>query len=508
MSCSSDVKPLQFTFQNVTLTDDGRARSNGIAVQIGTPPQTFSLTPTTLLNNTFVNNIATCESGSNSSCVSVIGGGFDASASSTFDSTTFDAWNGSGEGATDAFLSTSAIYFNDVLNVASQKLPGFPFLIQATDVDIYAGLGLGKNSTFISRLLEAGLAPSRSWSLYPGMYSASKAGSLIIGGYADRFYTGQLYQKNLSDTDFTPSWQITGMEYRTGGTSVDLLPDNTSGPLMGVVDPYYPTLTVPNEVLWKWGNATNGTWSPTDSSHTYSANNVPAGNITVTLANGLRTTIPSAALFDPPAYDNGLLSSARNGSDSTVYSLLQPWEVFGVFDGAGADHVYGAILGIPYAAMVYIIMDLEQEQLSIANANQAAQIVGEATAICGSSSSRGKSSSNHTATVAGGVIGGVVALVLMATLAWILCRRKKRSPEARLPATAAEVEDVVTKDYAPSIHQAELSPESAADNVVRYELKGATNAAVQEMPAEHVTPEMPGSKAQPTELPMNRNRMG
>lgn len=147
--------------------------------------------------------------------------------------------------------------------------------------------------------------------------------------------------------------------------------------------------------------------------------------------------------------------------------------------------MHGAILGIPYAAMVYMIMDLEKEQLSIANANQAAQIVGEATAIYGSSSSRGKNSSNHTGAVAGGVIGGVAALVLMAILAWFLWRRKKRSSKAGLPATAAEVEDLVSKDYAPSIHKAELSPDSAVDDAFQYELKGATDAPVQEMPAQH-----------------------
>lgn len=120
-----------------------------------------------------------------------------------------------------------------------------------------------------------------------------KSGFTHHWGLRRPIYTGQLYQKNLSDADFTPDWQITGVEYQTGGMSVDLLPDNTSGPLMGVVDPYYPTLTVPDEILWKCGNATNGTRSPADSSHTYSANNVPTGDITVTLANGLRTTIPS-----------------------------------------------------------------------------------------------------------------------------------------------------------------------------------------------------------------------
>lgn len=497
MSCFSDVKPLQFTFQNTTLTDDGRAHSNGIAVQIGTPPQTFALTPSTLMNNTFINNIATCGSQSNSSCISVIGGGYDPSASSTFTSTTSDAWNGSAEGVTDALLGTPAIYFNDVLTVASQKVPGFPLLIEATGTSVYAGLGLGRNSTFMSRLLEANLVPSRSWALYPGMYSDTGAGSLIIGGYADRFYTGQLRHKNLSNTEYIPRWQITGMEYQTGSRTVDLLPNGTSESFTAVIDPYFPNLTVPDEMLWKWGNATNGTWAPEVLSHTYTANNVPTGNITVTLANGLRTIIPYEALFSPPAYDNGISSSVRNVSDNTVYSILNPWSAF----GADPSPTSAAIFGVPYAAMVYMIMDWEKKQASIANANQAAQIGGDAIAICGSSSSKGAGSSNNTGAIAGGVVGGVVGLALIAVLAWFFWKRKRRSATAKR-------KDESTTTRLSGTDKAELPQYNAVDHVSPTGKQGEAGAPVQEMAAQHTTPEMPGTQhAPPMELPVTDGKL-
>lgn len=505
MSCSSDVKPLQFTFQNVTLTDDGRARSNGIAVQLGTPAQVFSLTPTTLLNNTFVNNIATCGSETNASCISTIGGGYDTSASSTFRSSTSDAWNGSAENGADAFIGLSAIYFNDVLTVASQVLPGFPLLIQATGANLYAGLGLGKNSTFISRLLEAKLVPSRSWSLYPGMYSDSRAGSLIIGGYADRFYHGQLHTKNLSNTDYYPNWHITAMEYQTDGQTVDLLPNGTSRSFIGVVDSYYPTLTVPDETLWKWGNATNGTWSPEDFLYTYDVNNVPTGNITVTLNNGLTTTIPNEALFDPPAYDNGLLSSVRNGTDNTIYSVFQPWDVW-LSVGSTAKPTDSAILGVPYAAMVYIIMDWEKKQVSIANANQAAEIGGGATTICGSS--KKGSGSSHTGAIAGGVVGGVVGLALIAALAWFVWRRKQRNAKTGTAAAGAKVKDPSTFGDLGVADKAEMPQENAVDYKSPSESKGAIVAPAQELSGQHVTQEMPGTQqAPPTELPAKSERI-
>ena len=497
MSCSSKVEPLQFTFQNITLTNDGRAQSNGIAVQIGTPPQTFALTPVTSFDNIFVNNIATCGSDSNSSCVALIGGGYDASASSTFTSTTHDAWNGSAEEGVDTLIGASAIYFNDVVTVASQKLQGFPLFIEATGVYIYAGLGLGKGSTFITQLLEAKMVPSRSWSLYPGMYSDTGAGSLIIGGYADRYYTGQLYHQNLSDTNSAPIWQMTGLEYQTSNSTIDLLPTGVSGSIFGYIDSYYPELIVPNEIFWKWGNATNGMLSPEGLWHTYPPGNVPTGNITVTLANGLKTTIPNEALFDPPAYTNGLLSSFRNGSDNTVFSMLAPWEVLG--QGGVTDRL---VLGVPYAAMVYMIMDFESQQQSIANANQAAQISGDAIPICGSSSSDG-GSSNNTGAIAGGVVGGVVGLALLAVLAWFLWRRKKkRNVMAGASTEAARVVDPSTVKDVNVMSKAELPQYNDVNHISPNTTDSATSLPVQELPAQNPTSEMPDTQRAPLgELP-------
>ncbi|KAK5941903.1 hypothetical protein PMZ80_005854 [Knufia obscura] len=499
MSCTSGIEPLQLTFQDITLTNDGKAQSHGIAVQIGSPPQTFSLTPTTFMNNTFVNNIATCGSESNSTCVSIIGGGYDASASSTFASSTYDAWNGSAESTEDAFIALAgSIYFNDILSVAAQKLSGFPLLIQAnSNLNFYAGLGLGKNSSFISQLFDDRVVPSRSWSLYPGMYSDTGAGSLIVGGYADRFYTGELQRRNVADAENGPSWQVASMEYQTDGSTVDLLPDGTAGQFTAYVDPYYPSMMVPDETFYRWGNATNGVSSNgTLQLHGYPLDNLPPGNVTITLTNGLKTTIPNEALFSPPAYDNGILSTMGGDTENTAYSAFMP--LSSMYGQAAASINSYASFGIPYAAMVYIIMDWEQKQLSIANANQAAQISGDAIAICGSSSKDGESS--NTGAIAGGVVGGVVVLALIAVLAWFLRRRKQKK------ATVGAGNTSPTDDKH-GLMGSELPQYSAVDRHSPNDKKNAIDSPAQEMPAPHVATEMPGTQhALPQEMPTNNGK--
>lgn len=501
MSCKTNVEPLQLSFSNVTLTTDGRANSNGIALQVGTPGQILALTPSTLVADSVLTNRATCGTDANSSCIQSIGGGFDASASSSFIASTADGWNGSSV-KTDlgALINVPSTYFNDLLTVAvgqtSQKLPGFPLILNPAAGSIYSQLGLGPNSTFVNRLVEAGLAPSRSWSFFAGVYSGMRAGLLTIGGSADRFYQGGLATRNVTEGDTCDfCFNVTHMSYQDGGRNISLMPDGASS-FVAAIDPYYPTMIVSNSTLEKFGNATNGRFSAQVGVHVYASDAVPTGNITVRLHSGLVTTIPNKALFDPPAYDNGILADYRNGSSSTVYGVFSPWNAY--VKTPPDSNI--ALFGMPFASMVYLIRDYERQTVAMGNANQDAQLSGGARTICPLNESSHKSSS-HTGAIAGGVVGGVVGLALIAFLAWFFWRRKKRAAASKAGAGAKD------SDIADSGTSSDAKPELAASGTVVQNRTSIEKPAepverLQEMSSEPSMVEMPGTQAPPpSELP-------
>lgn len=493
MACKSQIEPLQLKFSNVTLTNDGQANRMGLALQFGSPGQIIALTPSTLVNNTVLTNRASCGSNANSSCIQSIGGGFDPSASSDFHSSVPAAWNGSAESGADVLINIPSIYFNDVLTVAldqtTQALPGFPLLLGPTQTSVYSQLGLGSNSTFINRLIEARLAPSRSWSFFAGIYSRLQAGSLIVGGYADRFYQGTLYTKNVTDT-CTTCFELVSMDYYQDGVTTSLLPDGSSGSMNILVEPYYPVMLVPNDMFYKFGNATNGTLTSVFGLHSYSPNAVPTGNITITLSNGLTTTIPNKALFDPPAYDNGILDGIRIGS--TVYGVFSPWSSW-----TSTPMIPNtAVLGMPYAAMVYLIRDYERQSLSIANANQEAEIGGNAESICPLNETSHRKV-NHTGDIVGGVIGGLVGLFLITLLAWFLWRRGRRPGTKLQGLSEASVDSEKSEMRSDSRYPQEKSS---------LEKSAGTPNNPSEMPNDTAKIEMPSKQStHPTEMPAEGN---
>lgn len=501
MSCKSGIEPLKLGFSNVTLLSNGQALSNGVAVQVGTPGQILALTPSTLSNNTLLTNSAFCAS-NNSACISTIGGGFNPSDSSTYESTTIDAWNGSLENVAyyDALLNVHGTYFNDDLTIGvnqkAQTIPGFPFLLANLKSSFYPQLGIGSNSTFINSVVDAGLAPSRSYSFFAGIYSSLRAGVLIIGGSAERFYQGTLYTKNNTNPIGGISFRVENMVYEEHGRTTSLMPDNANY-FDAFVDPFYPTLVVANSTAERFGSVTNGTYDSELGLYTYPTATAPKGNITITLDNNLTTTIPYYALFDPPAYDNGILSIYRNGTTSTTYGVVATWSVYGAAPPTGN----GALFGMPYAAMVYIMQDYERNTVSIANANQDAEIGGSVTPICSLKDST-SSGSNHTGAIAGGVVGGVVGLALIALLAWFLWRRKKTA--ANVGSAPLEKD---TSDEAPSELKSELATSgTVVHNRASVEKPADPVGQATEMSNETSRVEMSGSQQRPpAELPSDAN---
>lgn len=111
---------------NNSITGDQHAINRGIPVGIGTPPQTFSLLPTTADRDIYIANKADCAPSYNDSCVGGYGGVYDSSASSTFRKTIAGQWNGTYE-PNPAGLAF--VYFNDVFQFGNATAYGFPLFM-------------------------------------------------------------------------------------------------------------------------------------------------------------------------------------------------------------------------------------------------------------------------------------------------------------------------------------------------------------------------------------------
>ena len=125
-----DIPPLQLAWSNTTVSIDGFAVTRGIEVGLGTPNQIFSFRPSSTVNNTRVNNVLSCVSASNDSCVGSDGGVFNPSISSTYQVSIKAQWNGSQIDQEDS--TGSYVYFNDGVDFQSNgHVRGFPLVLDS-----------------------------------------------------------------------------------------------------------------------------------------------------------------------------------------------------------------------------------------------------------------------------------------------------------------------------------------------------------------------------------------
>jgi len=128
MTCANGADPLGLSWENVTVSNDGKAAARGIAVGIGSPQQIVALAPSIGDANTWLFNAADCVSASNSSCIGQKGGVYNATLSDTFVQTTEVAWNGTE--LSSQLDAGSYIFFNDDLHFGSNGSSlGFPLLL-------------------------------------------------------------------------------------------------------------------------------------------------------------------------------------------------------------------------------------------------------------------------------------------------------------------------------------------------------------------------------------------
>jgi len=115
MACPNGSIPLLLPWTNNSVSAvAGAISSRGVSFAIGTPPQPFSLTPSTFLNNLFVNNAAECVATTNRSCIGQLGGIYDSASSTSFTKKDYAVWEGSRD-LVDLAAESSTIYVNDAV---------------------------------------------------------------------------------------------------------------------------------------------------------------------------------------------------------------------------------------------------------------------------------------------------------------------------------------------------------------------------------------------------------
>jgi hypothetical protein len=210
----------------------------------------------------------------------------------------------------------------------------------------------------------------------------------------------------------------------------------------------------------RFANATNGTYDLSLQNLIYPASDPPTGNLSVTLKNGYKTTIPTEDLFVYPRLYN---TTGYQISNNTV---LIPEVLNQTNNGYVLDW------GIPYLTMNYLIADYARSQIQLAPAirtdfaNQGGGYLLQA--ICDPSEPTSTTTSSKTATatappitssaaplpppkgsntgaIVGGVVGGILGLILVVgVLALLFYRSRKHS---RRTTTPADAESTTSRPY-------------------------------------------------------------
>jgi hypothetical protein len=279
-ACDPSVQgPLHIPIRNVSL--QAPAVRRGVAVSIGTPPQTFafeidtygsfsvptfSASCTNHVNRSVNNTVVYDQSGSCDAstppiqCLAENGGAFDESASSTWqDASSLPVPGGA---ATNAY-GYDTITFNSSVNLSS-----FPIDIPRSHSFDMNALGLGTRSTILNGLYNAGVIASRSFSIYFGLTGADKEhqmdGNLVLGGYDAAKFTGQNYTGTLTpqsgcDNGLLAFVSDILMDF-PNGTSKSIIGQSSGSALKMCIEPNYELITVPLDIWQLFQQYAPGTY--------------------------------------------------------------------------------------------------------------------------------------------------------------------------------------------------------------------------------------------------------
>ncbi|KAF1994255.1 acid protease [Amniculicola lignicola CBS 123094] len=473
-NCTFD--PVSIPFKWITLPNKGFIR--GGALSVGTPPQNFSFLPIVETNNTFLFLESDYCQPTKAGCMTLRGGFFTPDDSKTYQNDTAPTptnsnWDPketlkSGEVGADLFMLNE-----------NNSLPDFPFGITQSEITVplangnaQTALGLGRNSTILSMLEQAGTIGSKSWGYWWGLDGATERakmdGNLVLGGYdrakiknLDNNYTGNFMERGLCPQGMA----ITINEVRLNfpnGSEPNLL---QSAPLQTCVcpqcpnvmsmryDPYYARFEE-----WTGFQSIGRSVGINFFDMMYRADEVYQGDLTLVLGNGLSIRIPNhqLAIPDRTIDEEGQLKSNSSVRDLMLYSLQD----------VNKDDM--PRVGRVFFTSAYLWVNNDEQTFTIweANPTEDTDIVAvtdtklrEQCSTSATTSRPGSTSvtnsalpaantSNgvhqHRGGLSGGAIGGIVvgALVLLGVIGFALFWfRRKAKPKADADTTPPDIDD-------------------------------------------------------------------
>ncbi|CBX96094.1 hypothetical protein LEMA_P032460.1 [Plenodomus lingam JN3] len=451
MACPNGSAPLLLPWTNNSVSAVPDAiLSRGISFTVGTPPQPFSLIPSTISDNLFVNNVAECVAATNSSCIGQSGGIYDSATSTSFKQVDYAIWPGSRD-SIDLVSASSYVFFDDAvafgLKPATNKFSPFPIYTNGTtdaiadpfaqnDPNSRGTLPLGVNSTFLNHLVDSGQASSRTYGLWVGSESelAPQDGLLVVGGYDE----SRLKSPGTTFPMFAdcPTCAVlTAITYDAGGESTTLFSAATDTLIVNL-DPYSSDLQLPPKMLDIFaGLEKTAVWNETSRRFELPATTAPTGTITVTLSDmgaplkdaskpsvaTYKSVIPATELFHRPRAYNA--AGVYEVSNATVYNMAMTNQT------TTAKY---ATLGLPFFTQNYLIVDPDALHFQLAPAVVAPADPKGADAklkqVC--RVLPGPKPKSQIAALAGAVVGAIIGTLLVVAL-FLFLRRRRRNANTR-----------------------------------------------------------------------------
>ncbi|KAF2868257.1 aspartic peptidase domain-containing protein [Massariosphaeria phaeospora] len=447
------------------------ARMRGISIGVGSDaPQTFSVFASADNNETYLygKSGGHCPEGFSDSACRTFRGGF------------YDPESSHSNGTTESRKSSDgvdALWLTDTFQLQTNfLLKDFGFGIPYADLNAewisQAQLGLGRNSTLLNVLKNAGRITSRAYSLFWGLVGGPEnqqmPGSLVLGGL-DQAFIGNGKAENLTSSLNYKSNCSTGMLVSINdislnwpnGTDTSIFMGSQSSAIQACIAPSFAGLMTIPFLYWRnFRTLAGGEYPEGTETRSVGINyftmlfqpeGVYYGDLTFSFQNSISIRIPNTELVVP---DRSIApSDGQIVTNDTVRNLvLNPIQAGNVNDLP--------VIGRLFFSSAYLSVNHDTETFSLWQADTKAELGNIAgldeknqinDVFCAAESHgtsevpgpRATSTPTPTSTprssaaplsggrIAGIVVGIVIGLLIVATLIFLVLRRNRRGVQVR-----------------------------------------------------------------------------